>query len=282
MSGRLTVIRSRKTLRLLIQMPRLLTIAPHLSCEELQAGFRQAKTPTVAHHYQIIWLLASGKTTAEVMAVTGYSRGWIYELVWGYNHLGPESLGDHRIKKKYPSSDVEVWSMDEHRLGLKPVLRREWVDEFSDATASINWRFQWLWLYGFVHPSTGETYWWILPFVNNQLFERVLKDFAQHFQVAAKKRVVLVMDGAGWHLSKQVKIPKGIHLYCLPSHSPELQPAERLWPLTNEPIANRYFSSLDELEDVLFERCQKLLNLKQLISGLTHFYWWPEPKASSI
>jgi len=27
----------------------------------------------------------------------------------------------NRIKKKYPSSDVEVWSMDEHRLGLKPV-----------------------------------------------------------------------------------------------------------------------------------------------------------------
>lgn len=39
-----------------------------------------------------------GKTTAEVMAVTGYSRGWIYELVWGYNHLGPESLGDRRCK----------------------------------------------------------------------------------------------------------------------------------------------------------------------------------------
>jgi hypothetical protein len=39
-----------------------------------------------------------GKTTAEVMAVTGYSRGWIYELVSGYNHLGPESLGDQRCK----------------------------------------------------------------------------------------------------------------------------------------------------------------------------------------
>jgi hypothetical protein len=32
------------------------------------------------------------------MAVTGYSRGWIYELVWGYNHLRPESLGDQRCK----------------------------------------------------------------------------------------------------------------------------------------------------------------------------------------
>jgi transposase len=118
--------------------------------------------------------------------------------------------------------------------------------------------------------------------VNHQLFERVLKDFAQHFRLGPKKRVVLVMDGAGWHLSKSMKIPKGIHLYCLPSHSPELQPAERLWPLTNEPIANRYFSSLDELEAVLFERCQKLLNFKHLISGLTHFYWWPEPKALSM
>ncbi len=85
--------------------------------------------------------------------------------------------------------------------------------------------------------------------------------------------MVLVVDGAGWHLSESVKIPKGIDLYCLPSHSPQLQPAERLWALTNEPIANRCFKSLDELEAVLCERCRKLLNLKQLISGLTHFNW---------
>ena len=75
------------------------------------------------------------------------------------------------------------------------------MDEFSNATAVVNWRFQWLWLYGFVHPSTGETYWWILPFVNRQLFERVLADFARHWKVGSKKRVVLVVDGAGWHLS---------------------------------------------------------------------------------
>jgi len=79
-------------------MPKRIAIAPHLSVEELQARFREAKTTTQTHHYQIIWLLACGKTTAEVMAVTGYSRGWIYELVRGYNHLGLESLGDQRCK----------------------------------------------------------------------------------------------------------------------------------------------------------------------------------------
>ena len=53
-------------------MPKRIAIAPHLSVEELQDRFREAKTTTQAHHYQIIWLLACGKTTAEVMAVTGY------------------------------------------------------------------------------------------------------------------------------------------------------------------------------------------------------------------
>jgi hypothetical protein len=32
------------------------------------------------------------------MAVTGYSRGWIYELVWRYNPLEPGALGDQRCK----------------------------------------------------------------------------------------------------------------------------------------------------------------------------------------
>ncbi len=165
--------------------------------------------------------------------------------------------------------------MDEHRLGLQPVVRRQWVDEYSNAIAKINWRFQWLWLYGFVHPNSGETYWWILPFVNDQLFSKVLEDFAQYYQLGKNKRVLLILDQAGWHLSKELKIPEGIHLHCIPPHSPELQPAERLWPLTNEAIANRYFSSLDELEETLFERCQKLFLEKDLIKGLTKFYWWP-------
>ena len=32
----------------------------------------------------------------DVVEITGYSRSWIYELVWGYNRIGPETLGDGR------------------------------------------------------------------------------------------------------------------------------------------------------------------------------------------
>jgi transposase len=77
-------------------MPRRITITPHLSLKELESRYRQAKDAVERTHYQIIWLLASGKRTQEVAAITSYSRSWIYELVWGYNRIGPQSLGDHR------------------------------------------------------------------------------------------------------------------------------------------------------------------------------------------
>ena len=75
-------------------MPKRITIEPHLSLDELETCYRRAKDPVERSHYQIIWLLATGRPTEEVAAVTGYSRNWIYELVWGYNRQGPESLGD--------------------------------------------------------------------------------------------------------------------------------------------------------------------------------------------
>jgi len=77
-------------------MPKRLTISPHLSLEELEQRYRQAKTVTERSHYQILWLLAQGKPSQEVAAVTGYSRNWIYELVRSYNRIGVEALGDLR------------------------------------------------------------------------------------------------------------------------------------------------------------------------------------------
>jgi transposase len=77
-------------------MPRRITIEPHLSIKELEIRYRQAKDTVEKTHYQIIWLLTKGLTTEEVATSTGYSRSWIYELVWGYNRIGVETLGDHR------------------------------------------------------------------------------------------------------------------------------------------------------------------------------------------
>ncbi len=90
------------------------------------------------------------------------------------------------------------------------------------------------------------------------------------------KRVLLVVDKAGWHTGGEVEVPEGIHLEFLPSGSPELMPAERLWPLTNEAVANGIFEEIGELEEALVERCVQLLDQTEAIRDLTNYHWWPQ------
>jgi hypothetical protein len=50
-----------------------------------------------------------------------------------------------------------------------------------------------------------------------------------------------------------------------------LQPAERLWPLTNEAIANRGFETLDDA--ALVARCRSLDEQPDLIKAVTRYTW---------
>jgi len=77
-------------------------------------------------------------------------------------------------------------------------------------------------------------------------------------------------------MSESLEVPQGIHLVPLAPYSPELQPAERLWPLVNQPLANQAFETLDEVEELVAQRCRRLLLQQQLIRGLTFYHWWPQ------
>jgi hypothetical protein len=74
-----------------------------------------------------------------------------------------------------------------------------------------------------VHPLSGQTEWLLLPTVTAEVFTIALAHFAQALGVGKNKRVPLVLDRAGWHTSKELLVPEGIHLLFLPSYSPELQ-----------------------------------------------------------
>lgn len=77
-------------------MPKNVTLQPHLSCQQLYSRYRASTCPVERSHYQIIWLLADGKTPAIVSQVSGYSRMWVYQLLRRYNQDGPKALGDRR------------------------------------------------------------------------------------------------------------------------------------------------------------------------------------------
>jgi transposase len=186
----------------------------------------------------------------------------------------PERLKE--IRKTYPEAQVELWAEDEARLGLKPVMRRVWAPVGKRPIARFKRGYKWTYLYGFVRPESGEVYWLILPRVNTELFSMALDEFAREVAAGKDKRVLLVVDQAGWHTGKEVEVPEGIHLEFLPSGSPELQPAERLWPLTNEAVANGLFEEIEEIEEALVERCLELLDQTETIKNLTNYHWWPQ------
>jgi transposase len=77
-------------------MPKTIKLEQHLDPEELENRYRKARDPVLRSHYQILWLISSGKSTSQVMEVTGYSRGWIQQLARRYNAGGAEALGDRR------------------------------------------------------------------------------------------------------------------------------------------------------------------------------------------
>ena len=166
--------------------------------------------------------------------------------------------------------------MDEHRLGLKPVLRRVWAERGKRPVVKVYHRYEWLYVYCFVRPSTGDTFWLLMPSVNSEAFSEALSRFAREVGAGPDKRVLLVLDRAGYHTSKKVVVPEGLELEFLPPRSPELQPAERLWTLTDEGVANTLFGTLDELQEALSARCVTLASKPGLIRSHTLFHWWPK------
>jgi hypothetical protein len=180
-----------------------------------------------------------------------------------------------RLKEAYPTARVEVWCEDEHRLGLKPIIRKVWSPIGQRPTVKVHQRYEWTYLYAFARPKTGEVHWLVLPTVNAEVFSLALESFASEVGAGKRKRIVLVVDGAGWHTAKKLVVPEGIHLEFLPPHSPELQPAERLWPLSDEGVANRHFERIGEMEDALVERCVSLGEQPGVVRSYLDYHWWP-------
>ena len=154
-----------------------------------------------------------------------------------------------------------------------------WVRKGTRPRAVVQQRFQWLYVYAFLHPASGQSEWLLLPTVNVAVFSLALAHFAQAVGAGQTKQVLLVLDRAGWQTRQELAVPEGIHRLFLPPYSPEVQPCERLWPLTHEVLANRHFQTLDDLEAVQSQRWVVLQQHPETICAHTHFHWWPPARS---
>ena len=138
-------------------------VVGHPRVAELRAGYRGSGEATLARHFQVIWLLAQGRTVAATARLTSFAPRWIDALLARYNAFGPSSLGDRRRgngtkatvltaevldtlreRVKAPPDDGGVWSSSKvaavmaAELGLGSVAeQRGW-----EALGAIGWTIQ--------------------------------------------------------------------------------------------------------------------------------------------
>ena len=117
------------------------------------------------------------------------------------------------VATAFPEAQVELWATDEHRIGLKPILRRVWAPKGHLPIAPVQPRYEWRYLVGFVHPASGRTIFHHATSVSIPLFEAELAAFARQVGVSPKKKMVLVLGRAGscWIVSDGTPVCACVH-----------------------------------------------------------------------
>ncbi|HZI74085.1 MAG TPA: hypothetical protein VFD73_08710, partial [Gemmatimonadales bacterium] len=64
-------------------------------------------------------------------------------------------------RAQHPDKPIEVWATDEHRIGLKPIIRRVWAPKGQRPIALGHHRYKWLYVTAFVQPISGEVFWYV-------------------------------------------------------------------------------------------------------------------------
>ena len=77
--------------------------------------------------------------------------------------------------------------MDEHRVGLKPMLRRVWPRRRQPPRAVVRPRYEWEYVYSVVQPARGTTHWLLMTTVSTAAFSAALANFAHDQGVGPRK-----------------------------------------------------------------------------------------------
>jgi len=105
-----------------------------------------------------------------------------------------------------------------------------------------------VYLYGAVNPINGDKIGLLYESVNTESMNQFLLMISK--KMSRWKHCILVVDGAGWHRSDDLKVPKNITLLPLPPYSPELNPIERLWSwMKSNYLSHKIFKDIDALFD---------------------------------
>jgi hypothetical protein len=141
--------------------------------------------------------------------------------------------------------------------GVMPGRDAGWPEEQADLSigqegltprAAHDQRNQSTYLFGAVCPERGAGAALVLPACNSEAMQLHLDEIAT--KVAPGAHAIVLLDQAGWHGAKALKVPSNLSLMPLPPRTPELNGQENVWQFMRQNwLSNRVFKSFDDIVD---------------------------------
>jgi transposase len=160
---------------------------------------------------------------------------------------------------------------DESRFGRISDHRRCWCPAPNRPICPSQVSQESIYVYGAASFPDGQFDSLVLPRCDSDCMQIFLNEISSRY---SEEKMLMVMDGAGWHKSKSLEVPENIRLHFLPPYSPELNPVENIWDeLKEKGFHNRVFSSLDTLEDHLVNELRKLEDAPETVRSIVCWPW---------
>jgi transposase len=171
------------------------------------------------------------------------------------------------IAEAHPGEEVQVWHEDEARFGQQGTLTRVWARRGSrPRRVRQNGRTS-LYVLTAVCAAVGAAAGLIAPELNTAVVNVFLEQFSR--QLAPGVHAVLLWDGAGYHVAKDLAVPSNVSLINLLPYSPELNPVENLWHyLRAHYWSNGVYRDYDALLEVATETWRTVCMDPELIRSI--------------
>lgn len=130
---------------------------------------------------------------------------------------------------------------------------------------------QFTYVYGAVSPVQGDFDTMICEKMNTENMSSFLRQVRERHP---GEFVIMILDGASSHRSKDLEVPADMHLEALPPYAPELNPQEHIWDeLREKEFPNRVFESMDAVVAQLHAGLARLSSSPAIIKSITAWPW---------
>jgi hypothetical protein len=175
---------------------------------------------------------------------------------------------------------VELWFADEARVGQKGQVTHVWYERGVRPRAVRDLGFASAYLFAAVCPERDAGVALVLPEASAAAMELMLAELAG--SLPAGTHAVVVLDRAGYHVARDLKVPPNLTLVHLPPYAPELNPVERVWEYLRERhLSHRLFRDVAAVVDAGCAAWNRLLAKPGRLRSLTAFPWLPSCVTSS-